>query len=269
MRSRSTGAARYPQQPRLQRRFQVRRRLFVERIGRGDHHRLAHAIKRQHAPPLADVPRRRPRQVRVRVITIQRDVSQARAICQQDQRFLRRHDLPLRQVMDERLHRPRRRHRQARRRPARFKIPRRDELPIHKMFEHHLPPVIHLELGRLHRPFLRKARRGRPDHRFRLHRQRREIIRLALDLRHRRHRIRVLRMPLQDHFILQNGRRKLAQLHIRLRDSLRSPHHFLFHPQLQVRFLEDLQRLIVLRLRLRDHLEHFDRLPQLRFFAWI
>src|SRR5436853_554559 len=59
----------------------------------------------------------------------------------------------------------------------------------------------------------------------------------------------------------------LLQLHVSFGDAFGSLDDVRFAPEFGVSFLEDLERLIVLWLRLSDHLEHLNRLPQLRRFA--
>jgi hypothetical protein len=88
-------------------------------------------------------------------------------------------------------------------------------------------------------------------------------------LRHGSHGVLVLGMALENGFEFEDGRGKLAQLHVSLGDAFGSLDDFLFHAQLQISLFENFQRLIILRLRLSDDLEHLNRLPQLRLFAWI
>jgi hypothetical protein len=94
-----------------------------------------------------------------------------------------------------------------------------------------------------------------------------ERIGLALDLPQRRQHVRVFGITLEDAFVLENRRRKLAHRHVGLGDALGGVDHVLFTTKLGVSFLENFEGLIVLRLRLSDHLEHLNRLRQLSLFA--
>ena len=67
--------------------------------------------------------------------------------------------------------------------------------------------------------------------------------------------------------VFENGGGKLAHLHVGLGDALGGLDDVVFAAQLGVGLLEDFQRLIILRLRLSDDLEHLNRLRQLSFFA--
>src|ERR1035441_7066120 len=55
-------------------------RLLIERISRGDQHRFAHAIKRQHAPPLAGTARKLPRKLHIDVVAVERQKGEPRLV---------------------------------------------------------------------------------------------------------------------------------------------------------------------------------------------
>ena len=71
---------------------------------------------------------------------------------------------------------------------------------------------------------------------------------------------------LKNRFVLQDGGGKLTHLHVGMGDSFGSADGIRLPPQFRVGFLEDFQRLIVVRLGLGDYLKHFNRLGQLRLF---
>ena len=95
----------------------------------------------------------------------------------------------------------------------------------------------------------------------------REVVGLALDLLQRRLDVRVVGVALQDGFVFENGRGKLAHLHVGLGDALGGADDVLLAAQLGIGFLENLQRLIVLWLRLSDDFKHLNRLRQLGLFT--
>jgi len=79
--------------------------------------------------------------------------------------------------------------------------------------------------------------------------------------------VRVVRETLQHRFVFQNRGGKLPHLDVRLGNPLGGAYNVRITAELRVGFLEDFQRLIVLRLRLSDDLKHLNRLHQLALFA--
>ena len=94
-----------------------------------------------------------------------------------------------------------------------------------------------------------------------------KIVRLGFDLLQGRLHIRVVRAALEDGFVFEDGRRKLAHLHVGLSDAFGRADHVLLPAQLGISLFENLQRLVVVGLRLSDDFEHLNRLSQLRFFT--
>ena len=105
--------------------------------------------------------------------------------------------------------------------------------------------------------------------RFSVHRLRGRVAGLVLDLFQCRLHIGVVRPALQDRFIFQNRRGQLPLLEIRLRDAFGSVDYVRFAAQLRVGFLENFQRLAIVRLRLDNDLEHLNCLLQLSCFTGI
>src|SRR3954471_10861348 len=76
-----------------------------------------------------------------------------------------------------------------------------------------------------------------------------KIVGFALDLFQRLLDIGIVRETLEDRFIFENGRGKLAHLNVRLRDPFGSLHHLLVAAEFGVGFFKDFQGLIITWLR--------------------
>ena len=90
---------------------------------------------------------------------------------------------------------------------------------------------------------------------------------LAFDFPQSDQHIRIIRVSLQNAFILQDGGGQLAQLHVGMGQPFGSRDQVPFASKLLVSFFENFQRLAVLWLRLSDDLKHLNRLRQLGFLT--
>src|SRR5437899_1583358 len=86
-----------------------------------------------------------------------------------------------------------------------------------------------------------------------------DAIGLALDLSKGSQHIRVVRKPLQNAFIFEDGRGQLSHCDISLGNAFGGANDILLPAKLEVGFLKYFERLIVLGLRLSDDLEHLNR----------
>ena len=85
-----------------------------------------------------------------------------------------------------------------------------------------------------------------------------------LDVAEHRQDFRRVRFLHQDRLALLHGHRVGAAVEIGFRQPARRLQRIGFTPDFRVRFLEDFERLIIVRLRLEDDLKHLDRLHDLR-----
>ena len=117
------------------------------------------------------------------------------------------------------------------------------QFALDKNLLHSTPPILNLSGNQLLCDFPVFTSSSRCFDRGRFGRQGldRKIIGLALDLLQRGLDIGVIRKTLEDGFVFENGRGKLAHLHVGLGNALGSGDGFLLAAQFRIRFLEDFQ----------------------------